>query len=192
MLRIARAVCLASVVLGLAGTAHLGAGGELPPPGVMAGLGLSVGFFAVLLTGRRCGMPTLIAVMGVTQFGLHTAFEACTVPADQLATVVERHQHTVGFVLSSPASSVQGMPMGPMPAWMGLCHAAAALVCAVLLAYGERALWGLWSWLAPSCPRPVQPALVYPMVSGVAGARVTVSRVWCPATPLRGPPGWVR
>ncbi len=190
VLRISRAVCLACVVLGLAGTAHLLAGGRLPTPGVMAGLGLLVGFLAVLLTGRRCGMPTLVAVMAGTQFGLHAAFEAFSTPMDGLATVVERGHHAMGIVISSPSPSVAPMSMGPMPAWMSVCHVLAALACTVLLAGGEQALWALWSWLAPALPRSASPTPVRAMVAGVNGVRVTVARVWSPATPLRGPPRW--
>ncbi|MEO8827186.1 hypothetical protein [Lapillicoccus sp.] len=189
-LRIARAVCLASVVLGLAGTAHVVGGGVLPPAGVVAGLGALVGFAAVLLTGRRCGVPTLVTVMGVTQFALHAAFEACSVPAGGLTPLVDHH-HMEGMVVAAPSASAAPMAMGPMPVWISVCHAVAALVCAVLLSYGERALCCLWSWFAPSLPQPEPRVLVYPSVDGMNGARMTVSRVWCPATPLRGPPEWV-
>lgn len=41
--------------------------------------------------------------------------------------------------------------------------------------------------VGPSLPQPEPRVLVHPSVDGMNDARMTVSRVWCPATPLRGP-----
>lgn len=150
-LRVARAAVLGLAALGLAAGAHAAAGGGLPSWPALALLSVPVAWLCVLLTRRTLGLPTLLAALGATQAGLHTAFMAlapggCT-PALPGGPMAGMHGGGTGVVaptgcLAPSAMARDGMAIAA-PAWMTLAHVVATAATALLLARGERLLVSL-------------------------------------------------
>lgn len=158
ILRALRVTVLASAVVGITIGAHVFGGGQTPDvvPGVIL-----TGLTAVachLILARKTSFLGLLAILGLGQFGLHHAFEFCAeLSSTGLNSSAQMHAHHE----SSDAT-------------MLLMHAVATVVVAVLLNWGERSIWRLWSWLSlrwlpqacridlASRPAPVQVSCTLP------------------------------
>lgn len=126
-------VCVSCSVLG-----HVAAGGGLPGAATLAGVWLAVAAVAFRLSAARWTFGRLLLVLGGGQMLLHPTFAV--------------------------AGSVRVAHLGgPAPWLMAGAHLAAAVVLAVVLAYGDRALWRL--------AHLVQ-ALLRPLAGGVRGVGV--------------------
>ena len=166
-----RSAMVALTVLSLAAGAHTLAGGQLPSPGILLALLALTGLAATTATRLKLNLPALAGLLGGGQLVLHEAFTAFSAtglspalsgavsgPAGDLA-------HHAGQValpagLESPLAAA-----GPDPGLSVLMlagHALATLLCAVLLARGESALWALAAWLRPllRLPAAVAPGAV--------------------------------
>ncbi|NUR60380.1 MAG: hypothetical protein HOV87_17230 [Catenulispora sp.] len=143
--------------------------------------GLAVFLAAQLFTQRERGLPTILVLMGVMQFGLHHLFvfaqklAADATPMAMAAGAPARGAWWCGHDEPSGVTQsmlhVAGMPptQHTMTAGMYLAHAAAALTAAWWLRRGEAAVW--------SVGRALALALVAPLVLLAA----LVSEVWTPA-----------
>ncbi len=103
--RLVRAGVVASVVVALAGLAHVLGGGRLPAGVVLVALTSLVLAVCVALAGRRLGVVAVTAVLGAGQLVLHHAFTVlsatgCAASAGPAAGVADPHaahtaaQHT--------------------------------------------------------------------------------------------------
>lgn len=185
-----RAFLWTVVVLALALTAHVEAGGHLPPAESIALLGTLLLVVTTLAVRRQIRWPGGLALAGIGQYALHNAFSflggAC---APALLPDGGAHAHVAGAVTGPLA---YGVCAGPEPAVLGLgmlaWHVLATIVTVGLLVGVERGIWLLASWLvrplvvrllrlpvAHRAPVPTTPATP----SGSAGLYVA---------PERGPP----
>ena len=212
--RLTRTGVFALVCLTLAAGAHAMAGGGLPPAGVLLLAGLPVWFAGFWLTSRRVGARSLVLALGGGQLALHVFFHATTrpvvgagspgspgsvagamTPAGHGAHAAHAlAAHAMGVPAATGATTATGaagsgleaLSTGLSPAML-LAHAAATLVCALIMAHAEDAVWRLVRpLLAPPCAGPlaVRVALwrVHPAPPPLTGA-------WCtPGWALRGPP----
>lgn len=212
--RVLRGLVVAAVVLGLSLAGHVLAGGAAPWQAVAVLAVATVAVF-VALSGRQWGLGRLVVLLGAAQLALHLALtwasERMTAPAGMAAGALRADPMTAGpaGVSASPvgmtADSV-GMTADPMagggmaadamagmdPRAMLLGHAAALLLAAVFLRFGETRLWRLLAvilapWhrdlrLAPS--RPTRVAAV-PLPVPVPRVR---TRLFADVLPRRGPP----
>jgi hypothetical protein len=194
-----RSAVVAATILTLAATAHVVAGGELPPPGILLAFLAFTGLVSTTATRLRLRLPAMTALLGTGQVVLHEAFTAFSVtgaPDGNGGAAAQPHH---AALLPPPASAHQlhlrlheldsGLAVGMLAG-----HTLATLACALLLAKGEDALWTLAAWLRPlaqpPAPAPPSPA-----------ARPALSVPARPAAPLpwrnlrrdcrRGPPAAV-
>ena len=161
---------VALTVLSLAAGAHTLAGGWLPSPGILLALLALTGLASTMATRLKLNLPAMAGLLGAGQLVLHKAFTVLSAPASGAA--------------SEPAGSAATHHLGPVPLPVGgggqlavsgldaqlsapsllmlAGHALATLLCALLLARGEAALWCLAAWLRPllRVPVPAAPAAV--------------------------------
>lgn len=186
-LRQVRSAVLAVVVLALAATAHVLAGGELPTLLVLSGLALGTACATWALTRFRLGRVAILAVLGAGQFLLHQAFELFG-PSSAVATTGHDHSAAAMAAQLSSATPMTGMT-DSLP--MVTAHVLATILAALVVAHGERALWALLAWctplarvlrlvLPPVTPRPARRV----ETTARRPRRLDLVRV----TPRRGPP----
>ncbi|HEX2704919.1 MAG TPA: hypothetical protein VHM65_04110 [Candidatus Lustribacter sp.] len=181
--RALRSGVVAVSIVGLACAAHVQGGGALPSgPGLAVLIALTACVVGVT-TGRRLGVYAIGATLGLGQVCLHVALGALTSGAATTAHVMVQGR----AVAHLPAAHVAHA--GHSSGRMLLTHALATALTAILLAFGERALWALWERV---CPRaafaPIRLRL------GIARPAFAPGEVCRPASPsfrwppLRGPP----
>jgi hypothetical protein len=196
LLRLVRAGSIAVVTVALAALAHVLAGGPLPPAVVLAALTALALAAAVVLTARRVGPLGVLALLGVGQLAVHSAFSLFTTMSCLPTSAVQggslAHQHHPGMVMgpSAACTAVDVQPLLGSSSMLGL-HVAAAVVAALVLAGADRALWWLAAWLSPLFGTS-EPAVVVPLPSLPTPADVPVPgrARWRDTVPLRGPPAW--
>ena len=172
-----RSAMVALTVLSLAAGAHTLAGGQLPSPGILLALLALTGLASTTATRLKLNLPALAGLLGAGQLVLHEAFTAFSGPALSPA---------LAGAVSGPGDLAHHVGPVPLPAGIGSTlaapgpdsglsllmlagHALATLLCAVLLARGEAALWALAAWLRPllRLPAPVTPdAVAVPAAAG--------------------------
>ena len=170
-----RSALLSLTVLSLAAGAHTLGGGELPAVGIMLALLALTGLASTAATRLRLNLPALAGLLGAGQLVLHEAFTVFSAPA--LAGAVpgpagRLSPHHAGTV-QLPAGADSPLAASGMDSELSLLmlagHALATLLCAVLLARGEAALWSLAAWLRPllRLPAAVAPdAVAVPAATG--------------------------
>lgn len=169
-----RASAVATVILTLAGGAHLAGGGVLPAPAIMSAVLALTALGSTTATRLRLGFPAVAALLGGGQLALHEVFTAFSAPAAAAPGTAELHNnHLTGPFFLAPAVDHlpgAGETFGPL---MPAAHLFATLGSALLLARGEAALWALAAWLRPltGLPQPVAcddgtpPSLAFPPVA---------------------------
>ena len=172
-----RSAMVALTVLSLAAGAHTLAGGQLPSPGILLALLALTGLASTTATRLKLNLPALAGLLGAGQLVLHEAFTAFSGPAlpgaaSGAASGPGDLSHHVGPVplRTGIGSTLEapGLDTG-LSLLMLTGHALATLLCAVLLARGEDALWALAAWLRPllRLPAPVTPdAVAVPAATG--------------------------
>jgi hypothetical protein len=174
-----RAVVVAVAVVALSAAGHVLGGGARPHPLALLVLA-SVATVPAYLGGRaQLRWGTLVVLLGTGQVVVHHVL------ASTGHAVPSAHHGPE----SAAAPQVSHQLLTP-PMLLG--HAAATLVVAALLAYGEAVLWGVWRWLQ-SMLRLVRPAatLVVGRVARMPASCVghlSVAADTHPATPPRAPP----
>jgi hypothetical protein len=190
-LRLARAGTVAVVTVALAALAHVLAGGALPPFVVVVALTAVVLAAAVALTARRLGPVGAVALLGVGQLAVHSAFSLVASMACMPATV---HAHHPGMAMGPQAvCTAAGTVAQPVlgASAMLVLHVVATLVAALVLVGADRALWWLAAWLRPLLGRPAPVAVVVrPSVPTPVEIPWSRHAWWRDAVPLRGPPTW--
>ena len=149
-------------VLSLAAGAHTLAGGQLPSPGILLALLALTGLASTTATRLKLNLPALAGLLGAGQLVLHEAFTAFSGPAlsPALAGAVsgpgDRAHHVGPVPLPAGIGSTLAAPgLDSGPALLMLAgHALATLLCAVLLARGEAALWAAGGVAPPAAPAP--------------------------------------
>lgn len=193
--RVGRAAAFATATLALASGAHVSAGGALPSMIVLAVLVLPLMLVAMILTSRRCGPVLLVGSLATAQILLHETLMAVTshVPGQMFAAELGAHHGARALVADQvsahSASALGGLAVAGTDGWptaMKAMHVAATVVTALLLARGEKALWGVVARFLPKLlptPRPFYhgrrlppvhvsaPALPPSLVSGGSGLR---------------------
>lgn len=154
-----RSAMVATTIVALAAAAHVIAGGELPIPGILAAILALTGLAATAATRLKLNAVAMTGLLGTGQVVLHEAFSALSGPATAAAGgAPASSHHQVPTLLPHPASTLvhHNMDSG-VALWMVAGHALATLICALLLARGEAALWALAAWLRPliQLPEPV-------------------------------------
>ncbi|TQS42969.1 hypothetical protein [Cryptosporangium phraense] len=132
LLREARALVFVLVCLSLSVTLHGWAHGQLPSVlALLAGTGL-IAPVAMVLTGRRRGLPVIAGGLAVTQAGLHGLFTL--VPS------------------GVPSGGAHAMMSMPSAGTMLAAHVLAGSLTALWLYAGEVAVWRLVRWFARRVP----------------------------------------
>lgn len=174
-----RSAMVASTIVVLAAGAHVVGGGQLPAPAILAALLALTGLVSTLATRLRLNAAAMTGLLGAGQVVLHEAFAAFSAPVAGAATGASPTgtigHHDGGIPLPVPAEHMQPHALDSALALSMLAgHALATLLCALLLARGEAALWSLAAWLRPllQLPAPVVPhapavpaAGIYPVES---------------------------
>lgn len=184
MVRLARAGALTLSTVGLSVGAHVLAGGEAP--GIVGLLVVTTPVLLVMLalTHRRLGLPLLAALFGLTQLGLHRAFDAMTMGSPGVAMPTGHHGAHLTVVAASTTDAVARSAGSSL---MTVAHVAAAALTVLLLARGEAALWRLLAWVLPTLPRTtVVPARHRVPASSLP--LVVVDPRLARVPPRRGPP----
>jgi len=197
--RLLRALVVAGVVVGLAAAAHVLGGGTLPPAIVTLTLGAVVLALCVALLGRRLGVASSVALLGVGQVALHGAFSVFETAGCNTLVPSGAHAHmdhaahaaylaTAGC--GSAAAHATLLPM--LGAWaMVVAHAAAVVLCALVIAGADRALMWLVAWLGPRLGPARAARLAAWAELPVAAEDDSLERqTWRGVVPLRGPPAW--
>jgi hypothetical protein len=144
--RLLRVAGLGAASLLLACAAHTLGGGRPPSASVLLVAGIVLGLVAATVTGRRCRIGLLLALLTVEQAVLHLVFDAATSATAAGCGLVSGptpHHTALGHPLSACAG-VPGMStdMSSLPGPVMLAaHLAATALTALLLAQGERWLW---------------------------------------------------
>lgn len=214
--RLTRTGVFALVCLALAAGAHALAGGGLPTVGVLLLAALPVWFASFWLTSRRVGARALVLALGGGQLALHVFFHATArtvVGAGSAGAALPTAGHATGHATGHGANAAHALAAHAAPAhataahagapaatgagletvWtslspaMLLAHAAATLVCALVMAHAEDAVWRLVRpLLAPPCAGPLT---VRVALWRVHPAPPPLTERWCtPGWALRGPP----
>jgi hypothetical protein len=192
--RVLRAVALGSAALGLAVAAHAGTGGGVPSGWVLGLVGAPMTLVALLVTARRCRPGVLLAVLGMAQLALHTAFTTLAPGGPSLAgwlpvmPLGEHGAHSSAMQMSLDAAA--GGPAHGAGGVMTVAHVLATLATAWLLARGEGALWRVARRLFPRCPTTARLASAAAQQGPVQGRARRAVQVWVLAggRGLRGPP----
>ncbi len=197
-LRVIRTVTITAVIVGLAVTAHVAAGGLAPRPLGLAGLALGTAYACSWVARRRLSLPAIAALLATGQWLLHHAFKALEAPACAPVAAHTDHAghvagHAAGCAAPADAAAALAASHAAVPSWAMLAaHAVATAVTALVLATGERAIWALcalFAALLPVLPRHV--ARVVPATPRAPAAAVLPRprRVLLLRTsPRRGPP----
>ncbi|WP_326960758.1 MULTISPECIES: hypothetical protein [unclassified Arthrobacter] len=198
-----RTVMVALTVLSLAAGAHALSGGALPAPGILLALLALTGLAATAATRLKLNLPVLAALLGAGQLVLHEALTgfsghavsaAATAPA---GSVLPHHFAPVPLSADTGGQlAAAGRHAGPgIDSLLMLAgHALATLLCAVLLAKGEDALWSLAAWLRPllRLPAAATPdAVAVPLITGWPAASAPLPRRNLRRDCRRGPPAAV-
>jgi len=148
-LRGVRAAVVAAAALALAATAHVVAGGTLPPLPVLLVLVVPVAWGAVALTGRPLGRVTLTVALGGGQIALHEALMVLAAPTcgplNAAAGMAGMHAVPPAGGPAALAGCARHTMSGTSVAWsvpgaMLAAHAVATVLTALLLAHADRAL----------------------------------------------------
>ena len=193
--RVVRSSLFGGSAVLMALTAHVVGGGAAPSWGLVAVLVLAASVVTNGLAGRRRGHPSVMSALLLSQVLLHQAFSVlaggmtCSV-----APMAGMHHpmpagltHRPGMVA---ACTPAGAGMHAMAPRMLIGHALAAMLLAVLLSHGERAVWWVLTWFLP----PVPTRAVPPLGPASSGPVALVSSIRPPRGPLsggvgrRGPP----
>jgi hypothetical protein len=174
-----RSSAVATVILALAAGAHLAGGGELPAPAILLAVLALTALASTSATRHRLGFPSMAALLGGGQLVLHelfTAFGPSVAEAGPI-TAASHEGHFPGAGILAPAAAhlhEGDAANGPL---MLAAHALATVVCAILLARGEAALWALSAWLRPlvALPRAVAPDAVPPATASFPAFPVPLS-----------------
>lgn len=177
-----RSAMVALTVLSLAAGAHMLAGGRLPSPGILLALLALTALASTTATRRKLTFPATAGLLGGGQLVLHNAFTAFSGPAisparpgaasEPAGHAAPHHLGPIPLPVGDGQLAASGLDsqLALLPLLMLAGHALATLLCAVLLARGEAALWALAAWLRPllGLPVPVAPAAVAapPVVTG--------------------------
>lgn len=210
-LRWLRAVVAAAVAVTIGTTAHVGAGGLLPGPGVLVAvvLALTVVFAAAL--GRPASYALVAVLVGGGQAVVHLALTALSGHGGSPTPVVDAHRghaHVADELAAtgeagSLAHVVEHLRDDLVGAnlVMALAHLAASAVVAAWLFAGEQALWTLVAllgahlvgrllaavraavWLVLPDPSRPAPAAVSPVVPRLLDRLLTLGTL-----ARRGPP----
>jgi hypothetical protein len=190
-----RALLWAAVVLGLALTAHLEAGGHVPPAEAIALLGALLLAVTALAVRRQIRWPGGLALAGIGQYGLHQVLSflggACAPPTlPDGGASAGAHAHLAGSAAGTLGECIGAGPMAIGPG-MFMWHALATVVTVGLLVGVERGVWLLASWL-------VRPLLVEPLwvpvtrrVPVLVALETPSGSVDVHVAPGRGPPSSV-
>jgi hypothetical protein len=172
-----RAAVPAGICTLLALGGHLAGGGVMPSVPLLLVTALLLTGVLAVLAGCQRGLPQLFGILVAGQLAFHAAF---TLDDGHGQPALVDGGHSALSILTSPA--------------MAAGHLFAAVLAAVLLAYGDHALWAAYRLLlrvalpdvplaqlaggvAPPCSRPAGDAV--PVGFGIRIAR---------ATSRRGPP----
>ena len=160
-----RAAMVSTTIVVLAAAAHVVGGGQLPAPAILAAFLALTGLASTAATRLKLNVPAMTGLLGAGQVVLHEAFAAFSTPIAAAATGAgpigtPGHHDGVVPLLVPSAGHLQSHPLdSALALTMFAGHALATLVCALLLARGEDALWQLAAWLRPlvQLPSPVTP-----------------------------------
>lgn len=146
-----RAALVATTMVGLAAAAHVIAGGDLPIPGIFGAVLALTGLAATAATRLKLNAAAMTGLLGTGQVVLHETFSALSGPAAAAyGGAPVRSHHQVPTLLPHPAGTLDHHDLDSgLALWMIAGHALATLICALLLARGEAALWSLAAWLRP-------------------------------------------
>ncbi len=134
--RILRSAAFAAIATEIAALGHIVGGGASPDIAVLITGGVGAGAVTVGLARKRRGPAAILAAMLACQVGFHLLF---------------------GIDTHSMATTMAG---ADDPQRMVTFHLVAAALSTLVLATGERALFGLFAALARSVRVPVPPAIV--------------------------------
>ena len=198
--RVGRSVVLGGTGMLLAMAAHLHGGGTLPAPVALAVLVALAALGAGTLTSSRLGAGGVLATLGLAQLVGHYALTILSAPFHPMsAHTVGRHAGQQmqamslthdGHAAMGGMSGMPGMTSGHDGAVMLWAHVVATALTALVVLYGEAALWSLWEALAPRLVPGAPPVL---RVGALRVAPVGALVVAIPTVPfrwrsLRGPP----
>ncbi|MFB8369109.1 hypothetical protein ACFC25_07060 [Pseudarthrobacter sp. NPDC055928] len=150
-----RAAAVSAGILTLAAGAHVLGGGDLPAPGILLAVLALTGLAATTATRFKLNGAAMIALLGAGQLALHeifTAFSAPGISDGALATgpgaADIHHASGAAAPIVGSTTHLHGTDSAE-GTLMLLAHVVATAACALLLAKGEDALWGLAAWLRP-------------------------------------------
>ncbi|HEX9088111.1 MAG TPA: hypothetical protein VF867_11345, partial [Arthrobacter sp.] len=147
--------------------------------GILLALMALTGLASTAATGLKLNLPAMAGLLGAGQLVLHEAFTAFSGPApggSAPGPAGAPGHHLAAVPLPASVDSHLTAPgLDPQLSLLMLAgHTLATLLCALLLARGEEALWSLAAWLRPllRLPVPVTPdAVVAPSAtSGRTGS----------------------
>lgn len=176
---------VALTALTLAAGAHTLAGGQLPSPSISLALLALTGLATTTATGLKLNLPAMAGLLGTGQLVLHQAITSFSGPAptSSVSGPAGGLHHRLAAV-PVPVGGDSHFTASGQDAQLSLlmlaCHTVATLLCALLLASGEEALWSLAAWLRPllRLPAPVTP-------DAVMAPAATVSRTKTAPLPWR-------
>jgi hypothetical protein len=191
-LRSLRAALLGAVCVGLALAGHVLGGGRAPSVWALVILAIPMGVASLALTSRRRGLPVIGLTVAGSQLLLHQALmwsaTGCAVTGNP--------QAHLGHAAAAPVLDCAAMPgMATTAAAahfstlaMLLGHSVAGAVTAMVLAYGESLVWGVWRRIVGRPPVAARPVASYGQL--VIGDVRSVARPRTPGglTRRRGPP----
>ncbi|MET3811264.1 hypothetical protein [Arthrobacter sp. UYEF3] len=165
-----RSAMVATTIVTLAAAAHVVAGGRLPAPAILLAFLALSGLVSTAATRLKLNLAAMTGLLGAGQVVLHEAFSAFGVTVSPTGGVAAPAHHTGLIPIAVPADHLR---LHELDSALGVAmfagHALATLVCAVLLAGGEDALWQLAAWLRPlvqlpaaAPPRPVRARVLLP------------------------------
>ncbi|KUM36816.1 hypothetical protein [Arthrobacter sp. EPSL27] len=185
-----RSAMVAFTVLSLAAGAHTLAGGHLPSPGILLALLALTGLATTAATRLKLNFAALAGMLGAGQFVLHGAFSAFSAAPLNGSALNASAPGASAFPgpASGTAHHLGAVPLPPgtggtldahaldttlaldssLSLLMLAGHALATLLCALLLARGEAALWSLAAWLRPLLQLPAPVVLHAPAVPAAA------------------------
>lgn len=190
---LARAVVMATTVLGLAVGAHVVGGGPPPSAAATGVLGVLVLVASSLIARGRLRLWTLAPALGAIEAGLHGALGILPTAADLVLLPPVGHGH--GAVTATlPALPMLADHAHGGTSWvMLLSHTAATLVTAGLLIGADRAARMTRHWLRTTLPLLLAPTAgsVVPLVRTRPRPVPTLLRASagaCRSHRRRGPP----
>ena len=204
MLRATRAAVFSALCVVLAVSSHTAVSGDAVSWRLLLVVWLGVWVGVWSFTERERGPVAVIAATMGVQLLLHGALSlGHALHAARLAEAHAGHPTPAGTLSGGPtAGAVPGHAAGAVPGGHGLvdgsatmvaAHLAVALLSAVWLWWGERALFGLLRWAAhrvwgpPPCPvGPPSPTTTGGV--GPTAERLPTLRMWARPIGSRGPP----